>query len=433
MNPVSTSTTGTSAQLKPVRSERSTRPRSRAPVAPTSERWIARAALRLGRGRRPSSPSAGRERASRRPAATGRPSRRRGSAASARRRGGCRTAPARRSRLETSPRSASSRPGSRVAAAASVFAGRSPGPSCLARRSAAVLDLRDRRSRPDRLGLPPDRGRRPVPGVQADERRRREAFSEHASALACSNGEGALPEEGSVTAGRTATIPRPDEPPVGAGDEAPLPTEVRPMRPQLKAGAGRPSAQYLHCSAIELHVVVDRSGNRSPGEQRRRADSRARRRRKQRRGGSRRPQRRDRPAADGGSGIDIPCLVDCADLEPVCVASGRRNAFGEVHRARPRSRACTPNSVASFAENVKRAERLVVRLRGADRSVVWGEVASIRQVREAAVPMFPTASVGRTTNVCAPSTPGTTTASCTARERCHRGGNGKTTARRPRT
>jgi hypothetical protein len=61
------------------------------------------------------------------------------------------------------------------------------------------------------------------------------------------------------------------------------------------------------------------------------------------------------------------------------------------------------NSVASFAENVKRAERLVVRLRGADRSVVWGDVASIRQVREAAVPMFPTASVGCTTNVCVPS------------------------------
>jgi hypothetical protein len=61
------------------------------------------------------------------------------------------------------------------------------------------------------------------------------------------------------------------------------------------------------------------------------------------------------------------------------------------------------NPAASFAENVKRAERLVVRPRGADRSVVWGEVASIRQVREAAVPMFPTASVGRTTKVCAPS------------------------------
>ena len=61
------------------------------------------------------------------------------------------------------------------------------------------------------------------------------------------------------------------------------------------------------------------------------------------------------------------------------------------------------NPDASLAENVKRAERAVVLRRGADRSVVWGDVASIRQVREAAAPTFPTESVGRTTNVCAPS------------------------------
>jgi hypothetical protein len=61
------------------------------------------------------------------------------------------------------------------------------------------------------------------------------------------------------------------------------------------------------------------------------------------------------------------------------------------------------NPAASFAENVKRAEGLVVRLRGADRRLVWGEVASIRQVREAVVPTFPAASIGCTRNVCVPS------------------------------
>jgi hypothetical protein len=153
-----------------------------------------------------------------------------------------------------------------------------------------------------------------VAGVQADQRGGGNALGEHQSA-ASRHGEGALPKEGSVTACGTATVPRPDEPAIGAGDEAPLPTEVRPARPQLKAGARRPSAEYLHGSAIELDVVVHGSGNRSPGEQRRRAHSRAHRRRKQRRGGSRRPRRRDRPAADCGGGIHIPCLVDCAHLE----------------------------------------------------------------------------------------------------------------------
>ncbi len=48
MKPVSTSTTGTFAQLNPVRSLRRTSPRSRAPVEPTSAFWIDRAARRLG-------------------------------------------------------------------------------------------------------------------------------------------------------------------------------------------------------------------------------------------------------------------------------------------------------------------------------------------------------------------------------------------------
>ena len=47
MKPVSTSTTGTSAQLKPVRSERSTTPRFRAPVAATSSLWRRRPARPL--------------------------------------------------------------------------------------------------------------------------------------------------------------------------------------------------------------------------------------------------------------------------------------------------------------------------------------------------------------------------------------------------
>ena len=47
--PVSTRIAGTAAQLKPVRSERSTTPSSRAPVARTSARWTRRAARRLGR------------------------------------------------------------------------------------------------------------------------------------------------------------------------------------------------------------------------------------------------------------------------------------------------------------------------------------------------------------------------------------------------
>ena len=41
----------------------------------------------------------------------------------------------------------------------------------LARSAAAVLDLQLPRPRPDRLDLPPDRGRRPVPGIEADQRR----------------------------------------------------------------------------------------------------------------------------------------------------------------------------------------------------------------------------------------------------------------------
>ena len=43
----------------------------------------------------------------------------------------------------------------------------------LARRAAAVLDLPHPRPRPDRLELPADRRRRPVPRVEADERRDR--------------------------------------------------------------------------------------------------------------------------------------------------------------------------------------------------------------------------------------------------------------------
>ena len=47
MKPVSTRTAGTFAQLNPVRSLRFERPRSRAPVAATVERWMAFAARRL--------------------------------------------------------------------------------------------------------------------------------------------------------------------------------------------------------------------------------------------------------------------------------------------------------------------------------------------------------------------------------------------------
>ena len=85
MKPVSTSTAGTSAQLKPVRSARSTTPRSRAPVA-GDELVLERASRRAGSRRvdvvRPAAPRAP-GRASRRRARADPTSRRRGSGSSA--------------------------------------------------------------------------------------------------------------------------------------------------------------------------------------------------------------------------------------------------------------------------------------------------------------------------------------------------------------
>jgi hypothetical protein len=51
----------------------------------------------------------------------------------------------------------------------------------LTRRAAAVLDLRDRRSGPDRLALPADRRQRPVARIEADQRRSGQRLGQHVS------------------------------------------------------------------------------------------------------------------------------------------------------------------------------------------------------------------------------------------------------------
>ena len=157
MNPVSTRTTGTFAQLKPVRSLRSTTPRLRAPVAARAAAGRSRPRACSRRRRRPSSRGGGRARASRPRSSADRTTRRRGCGASARRRARCRTARAR----VAAPVAVA------VAGHRDAVAAREQQRTCpardrerdrrLARRAAAVLDLQLARAGADRLELPPDR------------------------------------------------------------------------------------------------------------------------------------------------------------------------------------------------------------------------------------------------------------------------------------
>ena len=180
MNPVSTSTAGTSAQLNPVRSARSTTPRSRAPVAARTSLWTMRPALRLGAVdvARPAAPERRHERRdavhTRIGGAVGVDSQHQRRAA--------RVAETGALAVAAPVAGAITRHRDAVAAGEQQRArpardrkrhGR------LAGSAARILDLQLRRARADRLHLAPDVGCSAVAGVETHERGGGRDFSEH--------------------------------------------------------------------------------------------------------------------------------------------------------------------------------------------------------------------------------------------------------------
>ena len=184
MKPVSTSTTGTFAQLKPVRSLRRTSPRSRAPVDPT-RRFLDRPGRSQARAVDVVGPAAAQGGVEGGGAAT----RRVGRAVGVDPQHQSRPAAVAVLRPRDVPAAsvAEGRAGARHRHAVAALEEQRPRPVRdleddlgLARCPAAVLDLVHARARADRLALPTHRRRRPVARVQADQCGR-DSFDEHAA------------------------------------------------------------------------------------------------------------------------------------------------------------------------------------------------------------------------------------------------------------
>jgi len=89
-----------------------------------------------------------------------------------------------------------------------------------------------------------------------------------------------------------------------------------------------------------------------------------------------------------------------ARTSKVCALLVRRTyALGELQAAKAPASSLHWNVAGSPAENVKVADTVVVPDRGRKPRVVSGAVASIVHAYDDEAPEFPTASVGRATNV----------------------------------